>query len=67
MLAPCTEKEVCGFKDKLNYIARFISHLIATYDPIFKRLRKDQVVVSNEDCQRNYGIIYEMLNTILQH
>ena len=36
MPAPKTEKEVRGFLGRLNYIARFISHLTATCDPIFK-------------------------------
>ena len=38
--APCTEKEVRGFLGWLNYIARFISHLTATCEPIFKLLKK---------------------------
>ena len=40
-----------GFLGCLNYIARFISHLIATCEPIFKLLKKDQVVKWNEECQ----------------
>jgi len=47
---PCTEKEVRGFLGRLNYIARFISQLTATCVPIFKLLRKNQVVEWNEDC-----------------
>ena len=34
MPAPRTEKEVRGFLGRLNYIARFISHLTATCEPI---------------------------------
>ena len=41
MSAPRTEKEVRGFLGRLNYIARFISHLTATCEPIFKLLKKD--------------------------
>ena len=41
---PHTEKEVRGFLGSLNYIARFISHLTATCEPIFKLLKRDQVV-----------------------
>ena len=41
MPAPRTEKEVKGFLGRLNYIARFISHLTATCEPIFKLLKKD--------------------------
>ena len=44
MSAPQIEKEVKGFLGCLNYIARFISHLTSTCDPIFKLLKKDQVV-----------------------
>ena len=44
MPAPRTEKEVRGFWGRLNYIARFISHLTTTCEPIFKLLKKDQVV-----------------------
>ena len=35
MPEPCTEKEVRGFLGRLNYIARFISQLIATCEPLF--------------------------------
>ena len=44
MPVPKTEKEVRGFLGRLDYIARFISHLTATCEPIFKLLKKDQVV-----------------------
>ena len=40
MSVPRTEKEVRGFLGRLNYIARFISHL-TTCEPIFKLLKKD--------------------------
>ena len=39
--SPCTEKEVRGFLGRLNYIARFISHLTSTCETIFKLLKKD--------------------------
>ena len=51
MPEPRTEKEVCGFLGRLNYISRFISHLTATCEPIFKLLRKDQTVKWNDDCR----------------
>ena len=57
--APRTEKEVRGFLGRLNYIARFISHLIATCDPIFKLLKKDQVVKWNDDFQIAFDKIKE--------
>ena len=50
MPAPHTEKEVRGFLGRLNYISRFISHLTATCEPIFKLLKKDQVVKWNDEC-----------------
>ena len=50
MSAPKNEKEVRGFLGRLNYIARFISHLTATYEPIFKLLRKNQDVHWDESC-----------------
>ena len=61
MSAPCTEKEVRGFLGRLNYIARFISHLTATCEPIFKLLKKDQVVKSNDECQSAFDRIKEYL------
>ena len=50
MPAPRTEKEVRGFLGRLNYITRFISHLTPTCEPIFKLLKKDQVVRWNDKC-----------------
>ena len=44
MPKPCTKKQVRGFLGRLNYIARFISQLIATCEPLFKLLRKKQSV-----------------------
>jgi ribonuclease HI len=63
MSAPSTEKEVHGFLGRLNYIARFISHLTATCEPIFKLLRKDQAIEWNEDCQEAFDKIKEYLQT----
>jgi len=48
---PCTKKEIRGFLGRLNYIARFISHLTSTCEPIFKLLRKNQPQEWNEECQ----------------
>ena len=60
MPAPKTEKQVRGFLGRLNYISRFISHLTATCEPIFKLMKKDQVVKWNDDCQiafdKNQGV-----------
>ena len=51
MPEPRIEKQVQGFLGRLNYIARLISQLIATYEPLFKLLHKNQSVRWNEDCQ----------------
>ena len=34
---------------RLNYISRFISHLTATCEPIFKLLKKEQAVKWNDE------------------
>ena len=57
MPKPRTEKQVRGFLGRLNYIARFISHLTTTCEPIFKLLRKDRTVRGNNDCQAAFGNI----------
>ena len=61
MPAPRTEKEVSGFLGRLNYIARLISHLTSTCEPIFKLFKKDQVVEWNNDCQVSFDKIKEYL------
>ena len=61
MSAPRTEKEVIVFLGRLNYISRFISHLIATCEPIFKLLKKDQAMKWNDDCQNAFDKIKEYL------
>jgi len=61
MPAPNTENEVWGFLGRLNYIARFISQLTATCEPIFKLLHKNQVVEWNEDCQAAFDKIKQYL------
>ena len=61
MPAPRTEKEVRGFLGRLDYISLFISHLIATCEPIFKLLKKYQVVRWNDECQAAFERIKEYL------
>ena len=61
MPAPKNEKEVQGFLGRLNYIARFISHLTATCEPIFKLLRKNQDVHWDESCQEAFEKIKQYL------
>lgn len=55
------EKEVRGFLGRLNYIARLISHLTTTCEPIFKLLMKNQAIEWNEDCQKEFDKIKEYL------
>ena len=66
---PRIEKEVGGFLGRLNYISRFISHLTATCEPIFKLLKKDQVVKWNDECQISFDKIKEYLQEppVLMH
>lgn len=59
-----TEKEVRGFLGRLNYIARFISHLTSICEPFFKLLRKDQAVKWNENCQRAFERIKQYLQEL---
>jgi len=61
MPAPSTEKEVHGFLGRLNYIARFISQLTTTCEPIFKLMRKNQLVEWNDDCQEAFEKIKQYL------
>ena len=50
MPKPRIEKQVWGFLGRLNYIARFISQLTATCEPLFKLLHKNQSV-QWDDCE----------------
>jgi len=61
MPEPHTEKKVQGFFGSLNYIARFISKLTATREPLFKLLRKNQSVRWNDDCHMAFGRIKQCL------
>ena len=61
MPEPCTEKQVRGFLGRLNYIARFISQLTPTCEPIFKLLRKNQAVLWNSDRQEAFEKIKQSL------
>lgn len=58
-----TEREVRSFLGKLNYIARFISGLSPTCEPIFKLLRKNQHVRWNEGCQEAFEKIKRYLQS----
>ena len=61
MPEPRTEKQVWGFLGRLNYIARFISQLTATCEPLFKLLRKNQSANWDENCQKAFEKIKQYL------
>ena len=61
MPVPKTEKEVRGFIGKLQYISRFIAKLTMICDPVFKLLRKNQLVEWNEECQK---LLKRLRNTL---
>ena len=61
MPAPRTEKKVRRFLGRLNYIFRFISHMTAAYELIFKLLKKDQGCVWTDDFQRAFKSIKEYM------
>ena len=61
MTAPRIKKEVRIFLGRLNYISRFISHLTATCELIFKLLKRDHAVKRNDDYQIAFDKIKEYL------
>ncbi|RDY00951.1 Retrovirus-related Pol polyprotein, partial [Mucuna pruriens] len=63
MLAPKTEMEVRSFLGSVNYIARFISQLTATYSPLFKLLWKNQKVEWNQECQEAFEKVKQYLES----
>ncbi|GMI80003.1 hypothetical protein HRI_001669600 [Hibiscus trionum] len=54
---PRTQKEVCGFLGRLNYISRFISQLTDKCDPIFRLLRKHNTSEWDLACQEAFDKI----------
>ena len=61
MPPPKIEKDVRGFLGRLNYIARFISQLTMTCDPIFCLLRKKNPGIWNEECDEAFEKIKQYL------
>ena len=61
MPAPKTEKEVRSFLGRLNYIARFISQLTVTCEPIFRLLKKKNPGNWDNDCQEAFDKIKRYL------
>ena len=56
-----TEREIRGFLGRLQYISPFIARLTDIYEPIFHILRKNQLIVQNDDCQHAFEKIKECL------
>ena len=61
MPVPKIEKESRGFLGKLQFIRRFIAKLIVVCEPIFKLLRKDQLVTWNEQ----YQLVFDKIRNYL--
>ena len=61
MPQPQTEKEVRGFLGKVQYISRFISKLTMICEPIFKKLKKTDHTIWDDDCQKAFDKIKEIL------
>ena len=58
---PRTQKEVRSFIGRLNYIAQFISQMMAKCDPIFKILQKYNSGEWDEECQEAFDKVKEYL------
>ena len=54
---PKTKKEVMNFLGRLNYINRFIAQSMLVLEPNFKLLKKDALIVRNEECQKAFDTI----------
>jgi len=61
MPTPQTEKQICSFLGKFNYIAHFIKQLITTCDPLFKLLKKDTKIEWTNECQAAFDMIKQYL------
>jgi len=57
MPTPQTKKQIHSFLGKVNYIACFIVQLTATYDPLFKLLKKDAKIEWTDECQTAFDKI----------
>jgi len=65
MPTPKSKREVRGFLGRLNYIARFISQMTTTCEPIFWLIRKKNLGVWNEKCQETFDNIKRYLQNLL--
>ncbi|KAA3483321.1 Integrase, catalytic core [Gossypium australe] len=62
---PSTQKEVRGFLGRLNYIAQFISQLTEDCDPIFCLIKKHNLGVWDEKCQKIFDKVKHYLSNAL--
>jgi len=61
MAPPKTEKEIRSFLGHVQYIARFISKLTMICEPIFKKLKKEEHTTWDDDCQKAFEKIKQVL------
>ena len=62
MQPPMNEKEIRGFLGRLQYISRFISRLTMICEPVFRKLRKSEPKVWDDDCQHAFETIKSYLS-----
>ncbi|XP_074288525.1 uncharacterized protein LOC141613683 [Silene latifolia] len=62
MPQPKNEKEIQGFLVQVQYISRFIAKLTIICESIFKKLRASDHTDSDNDCQKAFGRIMEILS-----
>ena len=61
MSTPQTEKQICNFLGKVNYIGHFIAQLTTICDPLFKLLKKDAKIEWIDECQVAFDKIDQYL------
>ncbi|PKI59641.1 hypothetical protein CRG98_019978 [Punica granatum] len=54
---PSSVREVRGFLERLNYIARFIANLTDKCQPLFRLLHKNAAIEWDEECQKAFDTI----------
>ena len=61
MKPPKDLKGIRSFLGHIQYISRFISRLTMICEPIFKKLKKEERTKCNDDCQKAFDRIKELL------
>ncbi|XP_040950910.1 uncharacterized protein [Gossypium hirsutum] len=59
---PRTQKEVRGFLKRLNFIAWFISQLTEKCDPIFRLIKKHNLGIWDDGCQKAFDKVKHYLS-----